>query len=131
MMTRTGWRSAMPSVQRDEAIGAVDHVGQDDQAAIGREVGEGQAALLAAVGAHEQSRPALAERLDALVLDGGHPVVDQVEIHLAATVEGRRGESQRRGEVGMVGRRGHHETELALRRSHRGAERSIATGERQ
>ena len=84
-----------------------------------------------AVGANEQPRPALAERLDTPVLDGGHPVVDQVEIHLAATVERRRGESQGDGEVGMIRCRRHHETELALRRIHDGAERSIATGEGQ
>src|SRR5215510_9134422 len=131
MRTSTGWWSAMPSVERDEAIGAVDHVGQNDQPAVGRQVGQGQAALLASVGADEEARPPAAERLDALVLDGRHAVVDQVEIHLVATVERRRGESQCRGEVGMIRRRGNHETELALRRFHSGAERSIATGERQ
>ena len=79
----------MRSVQRDEAIGAVDHVGEHDQAAVGRTVGQRQAALLAAVGADEEPRAAVAERLHARVFDGGHAVVDQVEIHLAATVERR------------------------------------------
>src|SRR4029450_2916233 len=80
MTTRTGWRSAMPSVQREEAIGAVDHVGEHDQATVGGEIGQGKPALLAAVGAHEETRAPLAQRLDTPVLDGGHPIVDQVEI---------------------------------------------------
>src|SRR5262249_8132242 len=100
MITRTGCRSAMPSVEREEAVGPVDHIGEHDEAAVGCRVGEGQATLLAAVGAHEESCSALAQGEDAAVVDGGHPVVDEVEIHVVATVERRRGEPQRRREVG-------------------------------
>jgi hypothetical protein len=63
----------MPSVQREEAIGAVDHVGEHNQATVGGEIGQRPPTLLAAVGAHEQPRPALAERLDTPILDGGTP----------------------------------------------------------
>src|SRR5688572_15562376 len=54
--TSTGRPSGTRSVQRDEAIGADDDVGEHDQAAVGGALREREPALLAAEGAHEEAR---------------------------------------------------------------------------
>ena len=61
----------------------------------------------------------------------GDRVVDQVEVDFGAAVERRAAEPDGRVEVGMLGRRRNHETKLALRQLHDGAERSIHREERQ
>src|SRR5215510_1386085 len=75
--TRTGCRAAT-LVEREEAIGRVDDIGQHDEAAVGRLVGQRQAALLAAVGADEELRASVGQRGHARILHGADAVVDQV-----------------------------------------------------
>src|SRR5262249_59732445 len=88
MTTRTGW-PATRSVERQEPVGAVDDVGQDDQAAVGGAVGQRQPSLLAPVRAYEELEAAGGEGLEALVLDSGHRVVDQVQVDVGPAVERR------------------------------------------
>src|SRR5262249_29339106 len=87
MTTRVGWRSATGCrvtsrgdatlgvdaalVQREKALGAVDEVGQHDEATIGRLLGERLTALLAPVGADEQLESALGQPLHARIFDRG------------------------------------------------------------
>src|SRR5688500_12415055 len=74
------------SVQRDEAIRAVDQVREHHEAAVRHGVGlaERHVALLAAVGAHEELGAAPGEPLDPRVIERAHAVVDQVEIEIGA-----------------------------------------------
>src|SRR6266481_5622764 len=130
LRTRTGCRAAT-LVEREEAIGRVDDIGQHDEAAVGRLVRQRQAALLAAVGADEELRASVGQRRHARVLHGADAVVDQVEVNLGAAVQRRAAESDGRVQVGMLGRRRKHETKLALRQLHDGAERSTQREERQ
>src|SRR5262249_5853791 len=76
--TMTGGLAATGSVERDEPIGGVDQVRQDDEAAVGDgvRVAQRDAALLTAVGAHEELRAALGQRAHARIVEGGDPVVD-------------------------------------------------------
>src|SRR3989442_358947 len=128
--TSTGWRAAT-LVEGKEAVGRVDDVGENHETAVGGLVGEGEPALLAAVGAHEELGAALGQALDASVLHTGHAVVDQIQVHLGAAVERGAAEPEGRVEVRVLGSRGNHESKLALREVHRGAERSIQREERQ
>src|SRR6266581_3409168 len=120
MRTRTGCRAAT-LVERDEAIGGVDDVGQHHEAAVGGLVGQRLAALLAPVGADEQLGAPIGQGLHARIFHAGHAVVDQVEIHLGAALERRATEADGGVEVGMPRRRRNHETELTLRQLHDGA----------
>src|SRR5688572_13122177 len=94
----TGWAR---SVQRDEAIGAVDEVGEHHQAAVRDAIGvvERDAPLLAAVRADEQLRAARGQRLDARILERAHAVVDEVEVDAGAARERGSGQTQRGLEV--------------------------------
>src|SRR5690242_20046792 len=121
--TRTGCSSATGarSVQRHEAVGAVDQVRQHDETTVRHAiaVGERPAALLTAVGAHEYLGAAVGERAHAGIIHRGHAVVDQVEIQLRAPGQGRVGESDRRLQVRMIEPGGEHETEFLLGEIHR------------
>src|SRR6266545_5544529 len=128
--TRTGCRAAT-LVEREETVGGVDDVGQHHEAAVGGLVRQRLAALLAAVGADEELGAAIGQGLHARIFHAGHAVVDQVEVHLGAAVERHAADPDDRVEVGMLGRRRNHETKLALRQVHDGAERSIHREERQ
>src|SRR6267143_6004654 len=88
MRTRTGSSATTTrSVERDEALGRVDQVGQHHEAAVGHAVGvvEREAALLAAIRAHEQLGAAVGQRAHARIVERTHAVVDQVEIEIGAT----------------------------------------------
>src|SRR5262245_56039799 len=123
--TRTGWSSSAirtgGSVQRNEAIGAVDQVGQHHQAAVGDPVGvaQGQATLLTAVRAHEDLGAAVGQRADARIVERAHAVVDQVEVQLGAARQRRVGESDRGLEITMFGAGGEQQPELLLGEIHR------------
>src|SRR5438067_2247526 len=87
--TMTGGLAVTESVERDEPIGGVDQIGQDDEAAVrhGVRVAQRDTPLLAAVGADEQLRAALRQRADARILERAHPVVDEVQIQISPVVE--------------------------------------------
>src|SRR3972149_4322219 len=63
MVTRTEWSPAPRLIEGQEALGAVDDVGEHHEAAVGGALGERQPALLAAVGAYERLGPALGQFL--------------------------------------------------------------------
>src|SRR5262249_38871938 len=80
--TRTGSSATTGrSVERDEALGGVDQVGQHHEPAVGHAVRvfERDAALLAAVGAHEEPGAAIGQRAHARVVERTNAVVDQVK----------------------------------------------------
>src|SRR5881296_4716463 len=90
MRTKTGSSATTSrSVQRDEALGRVDQVGQHHEAAVRHAVRvvERDAALLAAVRAHEQLGAAVGQRAHARVVERAHAVVDEVEIEVGAARE--------------------------------------------
>src|SRR5581483_6857958 len=127
MSTRTGSGPATSAprgtlVQGDEAVGAVDDVRQHHQAAV-REVGrvlQGDAALLAAVGAHEEPGAAAGQRPDARVVQGPDAVVDEVEVEVGAPVERRPGQAQGRLEVrAVIGAGGEQQAQLLPGQVHR------------
>src|SRR5438876_1533029 len=124
MSTRTGEPDT--SVQCDEAVGAVDDIGQHDEAAV-RHVGgvfQGDATLLAAVGAGEQLDAARGQRAQTAIGERAHAVVDQIQVHVGAAVERGLGEAECGGEVRMLGRRRDHQPELFAGQLHRGSSRS-------
>src|SRR5215470_4556876 len=125
--TMTGGLAATGSVERDEPIGGVDQIRQDDEAAVrhGVRVAQRDAALLAAVGAHEELRAALGQGADARVVERGDPVVDEVQVEIRAAVERRARESHDRLEIGMLASGGEQHAELLLREIHR--ESSVAS----
>src|SRR5262245_26312177 len=147
MTTRVGWRSATGCrvtsrgdatlgvdaalVQREKALGAVDEVGQHDEATIGRLLGERLPALLATVGAGEQLESALGQRLHARILDRRDCVVDQIEVDTGATIERHAAQAERRLEIGMIGRCRHHQTECSFRQIHHELSVAPAAEERQ
>src|SRR5204862_5478092 len=118
MMTRVGWRSATGGrvtsrgdawlevksalVQREEALGAVDEIGQHHEAAIGGLLRERLPALLATVGADEELESAIGQRLHARILHGRDRVIDEVEVDASATIERGAAEAQRGLAIGMI-----------------------------
>src|SRR5256886_5671904 len=121
--TSTGWLSYTGSVERDEAIGAVDQVGEHDQAAVREAVRIAQRdpALLAAVRAHEQLRAALGQGPDARIVERADALVDEIEVYGGAPVECRLGQPDRGLEVSMLEARGQEHAKFFLREIHRGS----------
>src|SRR5947207_6110375 len=115
------------SVERDEALGAVEQVGEHDQTTVGEAVGVAQRdpALLAAVRADEHLRAALGQGTNAWIVERAHALVDEVEIHVGATVERRLRERDGSLEIGMLEPRGQEHAESFLREVHR--ESSVAS----
>src|SRR4029450_4482654 len=106
--TRTGWSSAIQagrSVQRDEAIGAVDQVRQHHETAVGDPVAiaQRQPALLAAVRAPQDPGAAIGQAPDARIVERPDAVVDQIEIQLRAPRERCIGQSEGGLEIAMLG----------------------------
>src|SRR5258705_2022528 len=122
MSTMTGGLAITESVERDEPVGGVDQVGQDDEAAVGHGVGVAQrdTPLLAAVGAHEQLGAALRQGANTRIVQRGDSVVDEVQIEIRATLERGARETDDRLEVRMIAPRGQQNPELLLREVHRG-----------
>src|SRR5262245_51492975 len=132
MMTRVGWRSATGCrltsrgetgagaalVQREEALGAVDEVGQHHEAAVGGLLGERLPALLTPVRAHEQLQSTLGQGLDSWILHGRDRVIDEVQVHARPTIERGAAEAQRGLEIGVIGSGRHHEAECSFRQIH-------------
>src|SRR5215510_1812266 len=119
MSTRTGEPDT--SVQRDEAVGAVDEIGQHDEPAV-RHVGgvfQRNAALLTSVRAGEQLDAARGQRAQPTIGQGAHTVVDEIEVHVGTALERGIGEADCGGEVWMLGRRRHHQPELFPGQLHR------------
>src|SRR5206468_8149187 len=87
--TMTGGLGVTESVERDEPVGGVDQVGQDDEAAIGHgvRIAQRDAPLLTAVGAHEELRAALGQGADARIVERRDAVVDEVQVEIRAAVE--------------------------------------------
>src|SRR5262249_9955444 len=127
--TRTGSSATTGrSVERDEALGGVDQVGQHHEPAVGHAVRvfERDAALLAAVGAHEEPRAAIGQRAHARVVESTSPVFYQLKVKLCAARERGLRESEGCLEIRRVfgtGREQH--AEFFLRKIHR--ERSVAS----
>src|SRR5438445_616005 len=121
--TMTGGLAVTESVERDEPIGGVDQIGQDDEAAVrhGVRIAQRDTPLLAAVGADEQLRAALRQRADARILERAHPVVDEIQIEISPAVERRAREAHRRLEIGMLEPGGQQHAELLLCEIHRGS----------
>src|SRR5207244_7144051 len=117
----TGGRSH--SVQRDEAVSAVDQIGQHDQAAVtdGGIVLERNAALLAAVGAHEELGAPAGQGAQPSVTECLHAVVDEVEIEIGPARE--RGVAEPEGglQLGMAGPPGEQNAQFFLGDLHREA----------
>src|SRR6267143_772219 len=111
------------SGERDEAVGAVDQIGQHHEVAVGNAIRilEGNAPLLAAVGAHEEPRTVVGQLADARVVERADPVVDEIEIELGAAVERRAREPHGGLEVRVLEPRGQEQTELLFREIHLGA----------
>src|SRR6267143_1152510 len=82
---------------------------------------EGNAPLLAAVGAHEEPRTVVGQLADARVVERADPVVDEIEIELGAAVERRAREPHGGLEVRVLEPRGQEQTELLFREIHLGA----------
>ena len=124
--TRTGSAfdtSGVRSVQRDEAIGAVDDVGQHDEAAVRQLLGvaERDTAFLEAERSDEQLGAAIGEGGDAWVVERAHAVVDQVEIDIAAAGERGFGQTDRGLQIGgTVGPGGEQKSQLFSGEVHRG-----------
>src|SRR6185503_1615226 len=97
------------SVQRDEAIGAVDEIGQHHEAAVADSLvlGERDAALLAAIGAHEEPRAPRGERLHAWIVEEADALVDQVEVQICAGVQGGFRQADGVGVIAVLGAGGH------------------------
>src|SRR5437667_8038716 len=106
--TSTGWLSSTGSVERDEAIGTVDQVGEHDQTTVGEAVRVAQrdAALLASIRAHEQLGSPFGQGADARVVERAHALVDEVDVDVGASVERRLREPDGGLEVGVLEPRG-------------------------
>src|SRR5262249_37666372 len=102
MSTRTGEPDT--SVQRDEAVGAVDEIGQHDEPAV-RHVGgvfQGNAALLTTIRAGEELGAARGQRPQPTIGQGAHTVVDEIEVHVGTALERGLGKTDCGGEVRML-----------------------------
>src|SRR5205823_5786000 len=129
MRTTTGSSATtVRSVERDEALGGVDQVGEHHEAAVRHQVRmvEGDAALLTAVRAHEQLRAALGQRAHARVVERAHAVIDQIEVEVGAACECGLRQADGGVEIRRVlGAGGEQHAELFSGQIHRG--RSVAS----
>ena len=87
---------------------------------------ERDAALLAAVGAHEEAGTTIGQRAHTRVVEGAHAVVDEIDVQVGASRERGLGQSDGGIEIRRVlGAGGEQHAELFSGQIHRG--RSVAS----
>lgn len=94
----------MELVETDEAVGARQDVAESGEPGVNRPVVERLVSAAGRVGAGKKPQPALAQRLEPVIRQPGHRVVEAIEVNLHALVQTRLGEPEAVAKARLVRR---------------------------